>query len=148
MDVINLEDYNFEVIDLGNIGKPTMTINDKSVVFSNQVADIMSFPRYISLSFEREKKVLAIKKTTSNARNAIEFSKNRIERDKPVKIQSGRLIIAIREMMNEYWEDEKRYEVSGIFVAHGNIMLFNLKDFESFKIARRKNQKMSEDRTS
>lgn len=137
--MLDFNEYNFEVIDVGSIGKPTMTINNKSLSFSSQVADILSFPRYIVLLFDRERQVIAIKKSTSNASKAIEFAKNKIERDKPVVIKSNKLVEVIRSLMKEQWGEENRYEIDGIYTQDGKAMIFDLNDFREYKVTRKKN---------
>ncbi|GGC96333.1 hypothetical protein [Enterococcus wangshanyuanii] len=136
--MLNFDEYNFEVIDIGSIGKPTLTINNKSLSFSNQVADLLSFPRYVIVLFDKEKRALAIKKSTSNASKAIEFSKNKIERDKPIVIKSSKLAQTIRELMKELWAENYRYEIDGVYTDDGKVMIFDLKEFRQHKFARMK----------
>jgi len=123
---INFNELNFEVIDSNVNAYPDIYINQNGVTFSKKVVEDLGYPAYILCQLDPKNRVFAIRMCKSNEPKGFKFAKPRAEQKGTVSIGSKNLTEPIRKVMGDEWLADKRYKITGFWVADAKTMCFDL----------------------
>lgn len=86
----------------------------------------MGYPAYILCQLDPKNRVFAIRMCKSNEPKGFKFAKPRAEQKGTVSIGSKNLTEPIRKVMGDEWLADKRYKITGFWVADAKTMCFDL----------------------
>lgn len=119
---------NFETLDVNVNVSPDMFVNVNGITFTKRVLEDMNYPSHVLCQLDPKAKVFAIRVCKSNEPKAFKFSKPRAEQKGTVSIGNKNLLEPVRRCMGDAWKDDKRYKVTGFWVADAKAMCFDLSE--------------------
>ena len=119
---------NFEVIDANVNATPDMFVNTNGLTFTRRVLEDMGYPQHVVCQIDVKNRVFAIRGCKSNELKAFKFSKPKEEQKATVTITNKNVLEPIRKCMAGKWQADKRYKVTGFFVAEAKTMCFALEE--------------------
>lgn len=119
---------NFETLDANVNAYPDMFVNVNGITFSRKVVEELNYPAYVLCQIDPKNKVFAIRMCKSNKPKGFKFSKPRGEQKGSVSITNKNLTEPIRRCMAGEWNPNKRYKVTGFWVADAKTMCFDLSE--------------------
>ncbi len=127
---------NFETLDSNVNAYPDIFVNVNGVTFTKKVVEDLGYPAYVLCQLDPKNKVFAIRMCKSNEAKGFKFSKPRGEQKGTVSITSKNLTDPIRRCMGDSWKADKRYKVTGFWVADAKTMCFDLSEAvqEDFRV--------------
>lgn len=124
----NFSELNFEVLDANVNACPDMFVNVNGITFTKKVVELLNYPAYVLCQIDPKAKVFAIRMCKSNEAKGFKFSKPRSEQKGTVNISNRNLWEPIRRCMKEVWQDDKRYKVTGFWMAEEKMICFDLSE--------------------
>jgi hypothetical protein len=125
-NMLNFNDFNFEVLDIPVHGTPDMFLNQTGVTFTKKVVEDMGYPQYVRHLLDVKKKAFAIQVCKENENRAMKFSKPKGEQKNSVEANSKGLFEALRHILGDSWHKGMRYRVPGIYFPDAKAMVFDL----------------------
>ncbi len=127
----------FETLDANVNAYPDMFVNVNGVTFTKKVVEDLGYPAYVLCQLDAKNKVFAIRMCKSNEPKGFKFSKPRGEQKGTVSISNKNLLEPLRRCMAESWQPDKRYKVTGFWVADAKTMCFDLSEGvqEDFRVS-------------
>jgi len=119
---------NFETLDANVNTYPDIYVNVNGITFSKKVVEELNYPAYVLCQIDFKNKVFAIRACRSNEPRSFKFSKPRGEQKGSVSITNKNLTEPIRHCMAGEWKPDKRYKVTGFWVADAKTMCFDLSE--------------------
>ena len=118
----------FETIDANVNASPDMFVNTNGITFTRRVLEEMGYPAHVLCQIDVKNRVFAIRGCKSNELKAFKFSKPKEEQKATVNITNKNVLEPIRKCMAGVWQADKRYKVTGFFVAEAKTMCFSLEE--------------------
>ena len=140
-DQMNLNDFQFEIIDVSVTGTPDMHITQNGISFTRKLVEDMGYPQYVQPMVDHHNKVFALKVCKAEGDRAIRFSKPKSEQKNSITTSNIAIRYMLRGIMGSSWKDENRYHITGKWFSEAKTMVFNLnaaKELPPFDIHRRK----------
>lgn len=119
---------NFETLDVNINAYPDMYVNAGGVTFTKKVLEEMNYPAQVLCQLDVKNRVFAIRPCKASEPKGVKFSKPRSEQKGTVNIANKNLLEPIRRTMADRWEPDKRYKVTGFWVAEARAMCFDLSE--------------------
>ena len=119
---------NYETMDANVNAYQDMLVNVNGVTFSKRVVEDMGYPAYVLCQLDPQHKVFAIRMCKSNESKGFKFSKPKGEQKGTVSISNKNLLEPLRRCMGDKWQNDKRYKVTGFWVADAKTMCFDLNE--------------------
>lgn len=119
---------NFEVIDANVNATPDLFVNTNGLTFTRRVLEEMGYPQHVVCQIDVKNRVFAIRSCKSNELKAFKFSKPKDEQKATVSISNKNVLEPIRKCMAGQWQVDKRYKVTGFYVADAKTMCFALEE--------------------
>lgn len=140
MTNLSFEDFNFEVINVENPKANVLIINKGAISFDRSIAECLKFPSHIRSLIDRENRIFAIQTCRFIASKSVSFSKPESKQKGSVKIQSIVVRNAIKMLMKDKWNEDKRYQIEGKYIEEHKAFIFDLNEYKElplFKIERK-----------
>lgn len=134
----NFSDFNFEVIDVTVQGAPEMFVNLNGVSFNKRVVEDLGYPAFVKTMIDFHNKAFAIKVCKQNDDKAIKFVKSKEEISNVININLKSLLEILRNMMSDEWQNNKRYQIKGLFFPEERAMIFEFKTALELESVRKK----------
>lgn len=123
----NFDEFKFQVIDINNnTGDIKMVLNKNSVFFSPAVLETLGRPEYVKPLLDIENKVFALQVTKATMTQSMKIANSKTKSGGSYTSTCTVIRKTLRKLMGDAWNDEMRYEITGIDFPSAKAVVFEL----------------------
>ena len=123
---IDFNTLDLEVMDISTNMSPDMYVNVNCITFSKKVLEELNYPAHVQFVCDPKNKVFGIRSCRQDSPRSEQFSKPKREQKATVSFGSRNVWEPVRKMMEDAWQTDRRYRVTGYLMDDRKTMIFVL----------------------